>query len=130
MAGSSEPICLFYGACATFSPLWTCRIQHASAPGLDGEIYQLGSVNYDAAMTELLLHGFAVGGTGDFFPPVPADKVAVGFLVGDSNATTGERGDAIPDHGEAPEGVTYRLQRPDGYPEMIGAMSGRLTGSN
>ena len=30
--------------------------------GLDGEIYQPGSVDYHAAMTELLLHGFNVGG--------------------------------------------------------------------
>ena len=30
--------------------------------GLDGEIYQPGTVDYHAAMTELLLHGFNVGG--------------------------------------------------------------------
>ncbi len=30
--------------------------------GLDGQIYQPGSVDYHAAMTELLLHGFPVGG--------------------------------------------------------------------
>ncbi len=30
--------------------------------GLDGEIYQPGTVNYHAAMTELLLQGFNVGG--------------------------------------------------------------------
>jgi chitinase len=51
--------------------------------GLDGEIHQLGSVNYDAAMTELLLQGFPVSGrAGELFPPVSADKVAVGLLVG------------------------------------------------
>jgi chitinase len=54
--------------------------------GLDGEIYQLGSVNYDAAMTELLLHGFAVGGrAGDFFPHVPAESGG-GISGGDGNA--------------------------------------------
>ncbi len=37
--------------------------------GLDGEIYQPGSVDYHAAMTELLLHGFNVGGDArQFFP--------------------------------------------------------------
>src|SRR5208337_5523745 len=52
--------------------------------GLDGEIYQAGSVNYHAAMTELVLRGFNVGGDPNrFFPPMPADKVAVGFLIGD-----------------------------------------------
>ena len=30
--------------------------------GLDGEIYQPGSVDYHAAVTELVLHGFNVGG--------------------------------------------------------------------
>jgi chitinase len=96
--------------------------------GLDGEIYQLGSVNYDAAMTELLLQGFPVDGNADSFPPVPADKVAVGFLVGT----------AMPDGvhgamqylitGKAPKGVTYRLRQPEGYPEMIGAMFWTIDG--
>jgi chitinase len=53
--------------------------------GLDGEIYQAGSVDYHAAMTELLLKGFKVGGDPNaLFPPLPADKVAVGFLTGDT----------------------------------------------
>jgi len=113
--------------------LWAVRdmlsfvdVQDYNTPpfeGLDGEIYQLGSVNYDAAMTELLLQGFPVSGrAGDFFPPVPEDKVAVGFL-----ART-----AMPDlvgaamqyliAGKPPEGVTYKLRRPGGYRAMIGAM--------
>ena len=51
--------------------------------GLDGEIYQSSSVGYHAAMTELLLHGFNVGGDSkQFFSPLPAGKVAVGFLTG------------------------------------------------
>jgi chitinase len=91
--------------------------------GLDGEIYQLGSVNYDAAMTELLLQGFRVGGNGgDFFPPVPADKVAVGFLVGTATPRLVSGAMQYLITGKAPEGVTYRLRQPDGYPEMIGAM--------
>jgi len=91
--------------------------------GLDGEIYQLGSVNYDAAMTELVLHGFPVSGrSGDFFPPVPADKVAVGFLVG--TATPKQVSEAMQYliTGKAPEGLSYKLQRPGGYQAMIGAM--------
>jgi hypothetical protein len=91
--------------------------------GLDGEIYQLGSVNYDAAMTELLLQGFPVSGRKeDVFPPVPADKVAVGFLVG--TATPKLVTDAMQYliTGKTPEGVTYSLRRPGAYPAMIGAM--------
>lgn len=101
---------------------------------LDGEIYQMGSADYDAAMTELLLHGFPVGGgaessrAADFFPPVPADKVAVGFLVGP--ATPKEVSEAMQYliTGKRPEGLTYRLRRPGGYPGMIGAMFWTIDG--
>jgi chitinase len=95
--------------------------------GLDGEIYQLGSVNYDAAMTELLLHGFPVGGR-DFFPPVAADKVAVGFLVGTATPQLVSGAMQYLITGKAPEGVTYRLQRPGGYPGLIGAMFWTIDG--
>jgi chitinase len=91
--------------------------------GLDGEIYQPGTVDYHAAMTELLLHGFNVGGDPEqFFPPVPADKVAVGFLTGD--ATSSEVSQAM-DYiitGKAPAGTTYKLRQSAGYSGMIGAM--------
>ena len=91
--------------------------------GLDGEIYQPGTVDYHAAMTELLLHGFNVGGDPkQFFPPVPADKVAVGFLTGD---TTPEIVSQAMDYiitGKAPAGTKYKLREPTGYPGMIGAM--------
>ena len=113
--------------------------------GLDGEIYQAGSVDYHAAMTELLLQGFNVGGDPkQFFPPLPADKVAVGFLIGDSTPTevsqamdyliTGKRsGGTIDETGapilrraaqmpSRPYTITYELHRPGGYPGLIGAM--------
>ncbi len=97
--------------------------------GLDGEVYQLGSVNYDAAMTELLLQGFPVGGhAGDFFPPVPADKVAVGFLVGTATPKLVSGAMQYLITGKAPEGVTYRLRHPGGYPGLIGAMFWTIDG--
>src|SRR5664279_4783453 len=91
--------------------------------GLDGEIYQPGTVDYHAAMTELLLHGFNVGGDAkQFFPPVPADKVAVGFLTGDTTpAIVSEAMDYIIT-GKAPAGTRYKLRQPTGYSRMIGAM--------
>jgi chitinase len=91
--------------------------------GLDSEIYQPGSVDYHAAMTELLLHGFNVGGDPkQFFPPLPADKVAVGFLTGDTiPAIVGQAMDYIIT-GKAPAGTSYKLRQPAGYPGMIGAM--------
>ncbi|HEY2019296.1 MAG TPA: glycosyl hydrolase family 18 protein [Bryobacteraceae bacterium] len=91
--------------------------------GLDGEIYQPGSVDYHAAMTELVLHGFNVGGDPkQFFAPLPPDKVAVGFLTGD---TTPEIVSQAMDYiitGKAPAGTKYKLLSPRGYPGMIGAM--------
>jgi chitinase len=97
--------------------------------GLDGEIYQLGSVNYDAAMTELLLQGFPVSGrAGDFFPPVSADKVAAGFLVGTATPELVSGAMQYLITGKAPKGVTYRLRQPGGYSTLIGAMFWTIDG--
>ena len=91
--------------------------------GLDGEIYQPGTVDYHAAMTELLLHGFAVGGNPKrLFPALPARQVAVGFLTGDTTPGLVTQAMDYIITGKAPKGTKYRLRRPKGYPEMIGAM--------
>jgi len=91
--------------------------------GLDGEIYQPGSVDYHAAMTELLLQGFNVGGDPQqFFPPMPADKVAVGFLTGDTTPTVVSQAMDYIITGKAPAGTQYKLRQPTGYSGMIGAM--------
>jgi chitinase len=91
--------------------------------GLDGEIYQSSSVDYHAAMTELLLHGFNVGGDAkQFFPPLPASKIAVGFLTGYTSPTIVSQAMDYIITGKAPTGTTYRLRQPTGYPSMIGAM--------
>ena len=91
--------------------------------GLDGEIYQAGSVDYHAAMTELLLHGFPVGGDPkQFFPPMPADKVAVGFLIGDTTAQVVSQAMDYIITGKMPTGTRYALRKRSGYPGMIGAM--------
>ncbi len=77
--------------------------------GLDGEIYQAGSVDYHAAMTELLLHGFDVGGDPKhFFPPLPGKQVAVGFLTGDATPTEVDQAMNYIITGKAPAGVTYK----------------------
>ena len=91
--------------------------------GLDGEIYQPGTVDYHAAMTEMLLHGFNVGGDPKhFFPPLPANKIAVGFLIGDTTPTVVSRAMDYIITGKAPAGTTYKLHSKDGYPDMLGAM--------
>lgn len=95
--------------------------------GLDGEIYEPGSVDYHAAMTELLLHGFPVGdaeggGRRQSFPPMPADKVAVGFLTGDTTPMIVSKAANYLITGEAPAGTRYKLRQRNGYPGMLGAM--------
>ena len=91
--------------------------------GLDGEIYQPGSVDYHAAMTELLLHGFNAGGDPKRrFPPVPPEKIAVGFLTGDTTPAIVSQAMDYIITGKAPAGTTYKLLKPTGYPGMIGAM--------
>jgi chitinase len=91
--------------------------------GLDGEIYQPGTVDYHAAMTELLLHSFNVGhNPAHLFPPIPAHQVAVGFLTGDTNPNIVSQAMDYIITGRAPAGTTYKLRTPTGYPAMIGAM--------
>jgi len=91
--------------------------------GLDGEIYQAGSVDYHAAMTELLLQGFNVGGNpNEFFPPLPATKVAVGFLTGDATPTEVSQAMDYLITGKAPAETEYKLRNSTGCPGLIGAM--------
>jgi len=91
--------------------------------GLDGEIYQPGAVDYHAAMTELLLHGFAVGGNSrHFFRPLPANKVAVGFLTSDTTPELVSQAMSYLITGHTPNETRYKLRNPAGYPAMIGAM--------
>jgi chitinase len=91
--------------------------------GLDGEIYQPGTVDYHVAMTELWLQGFPVGGDRKMmFPPMPANKIAVGFLTGDTTPEIVRQTMAYLITGKAPAGVKYKLRKPGGYPDFIGAM--------
>ncbi len=91
--------------------------------GLDGEIYQPGSVDYHVAMTELMLRGFPVGHDPKrMFPGLPPEKVAVGFLTEDTNPDVVNAAMDYLITGRAPAGTTYRLQKVGGYPALRGAM--------
>ena len=91
--------------------------------GLDGEIYQPGTVDYHAAMTELLLHGFNVGGDPAYpFPPMAPEKIAVGFLTSDTTPKVVMQSMDYIITGKAPAGTVYKLRKPGGYPGMTGAM--------
>lgn len=91
--------------------------------GLDGEIYQSHSVDYHAAMTELLLRGFPAGREEEHaFPAVPAAITAVGFLTDYSTPRLVDEAMRYLITGSAPAGTSYRLRQPAGYPNLIGAM--------
>jgi chitinase len=91
--------------------------------GLDGEIYQSGSVDYHAAMTELVLHGFSVARqTTNMFPASPQNQVATGFLIGYTTPQIVAAAMRYIITGERPPGTRYALRNPGGYPAMIGAM--------
>ncbi|MFP5235544.1 MAG: glycosyl hydrolase family 18 protein [Acidobacteriota bacterium] len=91
--------------------------------GLDGEIYQLGSADYHAAMTELLLHGFAVGrNPSQFFPALGPKKVATGFLVGATTPKVVQQSMDMIIAGQTPPGSRYKLRNPGGYRGFLGAM--------
>ncbi|HTU45895.1 MAG TPA: glycosyl hydrolase family 18 protein [Bryobacteraceae bacterium] len=90
--------------------------------GLDGEIYQAGSVNYHAAMTELVLQGFRVGGQELEYPAIPEAHVAVGFYVEETDVATVAASMRYLIGGERPPEAAYALRNARGYPSMIGAM--------
>uniref|UniRef100_A0A7V4XQ10 Glycoside hydrolase n=1 Tax=Acidobacterium capsulatum TaxID=33075 RepID=A0A7V4XQ10_9BACT len=90
---------------------------------LDGEIYQSHTVDYHAALADLLLHGFYVGGNRkEWFPPLPARKLVIGFLVGYAQPSIVSHAMSYIMTGTAPVSVHYRLINPQGYPHLLGAM--------
>ncbi|MEO8778055.1 MAG: glycosyl hydrolase family 18 protein [Rhodanobacter sp.] len=91
--------------------------------GLDGEIYQSHTVSYFAATMELLLHGFDVAGNPQmFFPPLPADKVVLGFLADYDQPDVAGQAMRYISSGKAPPGTAYTLRTRAGYRSTLGAM--------
>ncbi len=97
--------------------------------GLDGNYYFPGNADYHVAMTELLLHGFPVAGNPKImFPPLPADKVAIGLPATPTSARNYTEIPAIENalgyliEGKPYAGASYKLQQPAGYPDLLGAM--------
>lgn len=91
--------------------------------GLDGEIYQAGTVDFHAAMTDLVLDGFSVGrDEGQMFPALPQNQVAAGFLTGDTSPQIVEQAMRYLITGRRPSETEYKIRQASGYPEMLGAM--------
>jgi chitinase len=101
-------------------------VQNYNTPpleGLDGNYYMPETADYYVSMTEMLLHGFAVARNPKlFFPSLPPEKVAVGFLVGRSPIHAIEASVRYLVDGKTYAGREYQLQRPGGYPDFDGVM--------
>ncbi len=82
-----------------------------------------GSLMADAAATELVLHGFDVGrDPKHHFNPLPADKVAIGYLNSDTTPEIVEETMRYMITGKSNMPVKYTLRQPNGYPAFLGAM--------
>jgi chitinase len=91
--------------------------------GLDGEFYMPGSVDYHAAATELVLHGFDVGrDPKHHFDPLPADRVAIGYLNSDTTPEIVQDTMRYMITGKSNMPTRYKLRQPNGYPTFTGAM--------
>ena len=91
--------------------------------GLDGKIYQVHTVGYYAATTELLLHGFPVAGNPkEYFPALPARQVVTGFLVNYSDPAKVSAAMHLIITGKNRSSGGYHLLNPKGYPKFRGAM--------
>ncbi len=97
--------------------------------GLDGNYYFPGHADYHVALSEMLVHGFPVGGDANvLFPPIPPEQVAIGLPA---TPTSARNYTEIPDienalryliEGKPYPGAQYKLRRPSGYPAFKGAM--------
>jgi chitinase len=91
--------------------------------GLDGEYYMPGSVDYHAAATELVLHGFDVGrDPKHHFDPLPPEKVAIGFLNSDTTPPIVQETMRYLITGKSSTPANYTLRQSSGYPAFDGAM--------
>ena len=97
--------------------------------GLDGEFYMPGSVDYHAAATELLLHGFDVGrDPKHHFDPIPGNKVAIGYLNSDTTPAIVMDSMRYLITGKSNTPTKYKLLKASGYPSFNGAMFWTIDG--
>ncbi|ABC27762.1 Chitinase [Hahella chejuensis KCTC 2396] len=109
------------------------HVQHYNSGcmlGLDGKCYSVSTGDFHVAMAEMLLAGFPVGGNANNrFPPLPAEKVAIGLPASTSAAGSGYTLPSVVHQavnylvkGQS-FGGSYQLQNPEGYPGFKGLMT-------
>jgi len=107
------------------------HVQHyntGSMLALDGKAYSAGTADFHVAMAEVLLQGFTLS-TGEQFPALRQDQVAIGLPASPSAAGSGYTAPAevhkALDYlikGQS-FGGSYQLQNPTGYPNFRGLMT-------
>lgn len=110
------------------------HVQHYNCGGnaaLDGKTYNQGTADFEVAMAEMLLRGFALGGnSSNVFPALREDQVVIGLPACPAGAPSG--GYITP--GEMKKaldylikgisyGGTYQLVNAAGYPAFRGLMA-------
>jgi chitinase len=92
---------------------------------LDGQYYNTGGEDFLTAMTDMLLHGFTVAGTGETFPALNPDQVTIG-LPANENAGNGAVSSTDLDSALncLTEGTSCGVYKPLGtYPALGGLMA-------
>lgn len=125
--GSFLPV--IYGTRKILSFVDTQDYNTPPLEGLDGNYYRPGTADFHVAMTEMMLHGFPVARNPEmFFPPLPAEKVAIGLIAAPfsarnySSVETTKRVLRYLIEGKRYSGGEYKLQQPSGYPGLLGVM--------
>ena len=101
-------------------------VQNYNTPplaGLDGNYYMPETSDYYVAMAEMMVRGFPVArNPQQFFPPLPPQKVAIGFMAGPPELPTIESALRYIIQGKPYADREYNLRKPAGYPAFNGAM--------
>jgi chitinase len=85
-AGSWLPV--IYGLRNQLNLLDVQEYNSGPVMALDGQYYNTGGEDFLTAMTDMLLHGFTVAGTGETFPALSPSQVTIG-LPANQNAGNG-----------------------------------------
>jgi len=127
LVGAYLPV--IYGLRAELTFIHPQYYNTGSVMGLDNGVYNQATSDFIVAMSEVLLQGFPVSGTGKVFPALREDQVAFGVPASASAAgggyTTPANVKKALDYlvkGQT-YGGAYTLRKPAGYPNFRGIMT-------
>jgi chitinase len=97
--------------------------------GLDGVVYLGATTDFLVSQSEILLRGFNVGMTPRIFKPLRPDQVALGVLANTRSGSGFQPPSMVIQalryitQGSSAAVGTYKLQKPEGYPDFRGLMT-------